>query len=161
MKYSVKKISGSTFKDHRGIIWTSWEKNQKKLKRLKFNHDKFSLSKKYVLRGIHWDKKTWKLISCVYGKFFFVVVNCNEKSNNYLNYKTHILESSKNIQILVPPYYGNAMLCLSKECIIHYKLSYPGKYNDIKNQYSIKWNDPRLKIKWPKMKKKLLSVRDK
>ena len=55
----------------------------------------------------------------------------------------------------------NGFLCLSKACVFHYKLSYKGKYSDIKDQLSLKWNDRRLKIKWPKHKKLILSSRDK
>ncbi len=160
MRYLSKKISGTIFQDHRGLIWTSWEKCKKEYPNLNFKHDKFALSKKNVLRGFHWDKKTWKLISCVYGKIFFVVIDCNKSSKNFLKHKKYILSEKKNIQILVPPYFGNAMLCLSKECVLHYKLSYPGRYNDAKDQFSIKWNDPRIKVKWPGTKSKILSKRD-
>ena len=158
MNISIKKFTNSAFKDNRGYYWTNWQKG--KFKSIKFNHDKFSLSKKNVLRGIHGDKKTWKLVSCVYGKVFFVVVNLNKKSKNYLKYKSWVMSQKNGIQILVPPHYGNGYLCLSKECLFHYKLSYSGKYFDVKNQLTIKWNDPKIKIKWP-IKKPILSVRDK
>src|SRR5210317_1979420 len=106
-----KKIFKDTiFKDKRGFIWTSWI-NKKKYKNLKFNHDKFALSKKNVLRGIHWDTKTWKLISCVYGKIFFVIVDCRPNSRSYLKYSKLILDHRKNENILIPPMFGNAMLC--------------------------------------------------
>ena len=61
----VKVYKSIPFKDYRGQLWTSWE--LRKINK-KFVHDKFSFSKKNVLRGFHGDKKTWKLISCVYGK---------------------------------------------------------------------------------------------
>ena len=61
----VKVYKSIPFKDYRGQVWTSWE--LRKINK-KFVHDKFSFSKKNVLRGFHGDKKTWKLISCVYGK---------------------------------------------------------------------------------------------
>ena len=41
-------------------------------------------------------------------------------------------------------------LCVSNECLLHYKLAYSGNYNDVKNQISVKWNDERIKFKWPK-----------
>lgn len=157
----IKIIKETIFKDNRGLIWTAWEKKNKKFPNLNFIHDKFALSKKNVLRGIHWDTKTWKLISCVYGKIFFVVVNCNNKSKNYLRHKKIILKQDENISVLVPPMFGNAMLCLSKTCILHYKLSYEGKYNDYNKQFTLKWNDPKLKISWPIKKKVILSSRDK
>ena len=76
MKLQV--FRNSIFSDHRGFYWTSWN-NRDHYKNLNFNHDKFSVSKKNVLRGLHGDNKTWKLISCVYGKIYFVVVNFNKK----------------------------------------------------------------------------------
>ena len=42
----------------------------------------------------------------------------------------------------------------------HDKFSYKGKYADIDKQETIKWNDPKLNIKWP-IKKPILSNRDK
>ena len=156
----LKIFKNSIFSDQRGFYWTSWNKKHLN-KNLNFNHDKFSISKKNVLRGLHGDKKTWKLISCVYGKIYFVVVNYNNKSKSYLKNKSILLSHKINQQILVPPNFLNGFLCLSKNCVIHYKLSYKGPYNDIKDQFYIKWNDSRLKIKWPKTKNLILSKRDK
>ena len=150
MSIKLKKFINTSFRDHRGYYWTNWEKN--KFKSIKFNHDKFSLSKRNVLRGIHGDQKTWKV--------FFVVVNLNKKSRSYLKYKSWIMSQNNGLQILVPPYYGNGYLCLSNECLFHYKLSYQGEYLDAKKQFSVKWNDPKIKIKWP-IKKPILSIRDK
>ena len=155
----IKVIKGSIFKDKRGKLWTSWKKNKKIL--LNFKHDKFSISKKNVLRGLHYDQKTWKLISCAYGKFFFVVVNCKKSSKDYLRVFSTILSDKENVQILVPPGYANGHLCLSDNCVFHYKLSYSGKYSDVKSQKVLKWNDPRIKINWPKKQKLITSKRDK
>jgi dTDP-4-dehydrorhamnose 3,5-epimerase len=152
----ARVFKSSFFKDSRGTLWTSWKKNFFKIN---FKHDKFSFSKKNVLRGFHGDSKTWKLISCVYGSFYFVVVNYDIKSKDYLKSQCFILSSKNKLQVLVPPKFLNAHLCISDECIFHYKLSYKGNYNDVKNQTSVKWNDPRLKIKWP-IKKPSLSKRD-
>lgn len=158
MTIKIKKFINSSFYDHRGYYWTNWQK--KKFRTINYNHDKFSLSKRNVLRGIHGDKKTWKLVSCVYGKVYFVVIDFNKKSKSYLKYRSWILSQKNGLQILVPPYYGNGYLCLSKECLFHYKLSYKGKYIDQRKQFSIKWNDPKIKIKWP-IKRPILSNRDK
>jgi len=154
----IQEIKLSTFSDFRGFYWTTWKKGM--LKNLKFNHDKFSISKKNVLRGLHCDFKSWKLVTCVYGKIFLAVVNMDKKSKNYLKSKTFILEHRKPKLILIPPHFANASVCLSQHCVFHYKWSYRGKYLDAKEQKSYKWNDPKFKIKWP-IKKPLLSHRDK
>lgn len=155
----IKVIKGTIYKDNRGTLWTSWKKNRNL--NIHFNHDKFSFSKKNVLRGLHYDNKTWKLISCVHGKVFFVVVNCDPKSDFYLKSSSFILESKKNMQILVPPLFANGHLCLSNKCLFHYKLSYTGSYSDVDKQKVLKWNDKRIKVKWPKTDQIILSKRDK
>jgi len=44
-----------------------------------FIQDDISVSHRHVLRGIHGDSKTWKLISCLQGSFYMVVVNNDPK----------------------------------------------------------------------------------
>ena len=154
----LKIIKNSSFKDKRGFYWTTWKKGT--LKKIIFNHDKFSISKKNVLRGLHCDFKSWKLVTCVYGKIFFVAVDMRKNKKTYLKYKTWILTHNKPTLMLVPPYYANAHLCVSKKCVFHYKWSYKGKYIDATKQKSYRWNDPKIKIKWP-IRNPILSKRDK
>ena len=158
MSFKIKVFKNSSFKDNRGYYWTSWKKGI--VKNIIFNNDKFSLSKKNVLRGLHGDKKMWKLVSCVYGKFFIAVVDLNKNSKSYLKWKTWILSQKNNIQLLIPPNYANGHYCLSDYCLFHYKLSYKGFYTGHRQQFSIRWNDPKIDIKWP-CKKPILSMRDK
>lgn len=158
MPLDIKKFKSIAFKDKRGFYWTSWKKGL--IKKIKFNHDKFSLSRKNVLRGLHGDNKTWKLVSCPYGKLLLVVVNYKKGSKNFLKHKSWILSQKNGVQILIPPNFANGHLCLSNECILHYKLSYKGSYVDSNKQFSLRWNDKKLKIKW-KIKKPILSKRDK
>ena len=158
MPNKIKIFRNNAFCDHRGRYWTSWKKES--TKKINFKHDKFSLSTRNVLRGLHGDTKTWKLVSCPYGKFLLVVVNFVKKSKNYLKWKSWILSHKNGLQILIPPNYANGHLCLSNKCLFHYKLSYKGTYTDAKKQFSLKWNDPKLKINWG-IKKPIISKRDK
>ena len=158
MSFNIKVYKNSSFKDHRGYYWTSWKKGINT--KIQFKHDKFSLSKKNVLRGLHGDSKTWKLISCPYGKFFMAIVDLNKKSKTYLKWKSWILSQENGLQLLVPPNFANGHYCLSDYCLFHYKLSYKGSYFDQSKQFSIRWNDPKINIKWP-TRKPILSKRDK
>jgi dTDP-4-dehydrorhamnose 3,5-epimerase len=154
----IKILNQSSFSDKRGLLWTTWKKGL--FKNIKFNHDKFSLSKKNTLRGFHCDFKSWKLITSVYGKFLLVVVDVRKNSKNYLKHKKLIIDHKRPKLILVPPYYANAHLCLTDICVFHYKWSYRGKYIDAGDQKSFLWNDPKINVKWP-IKKPILSKRDK
>ena len=75
---SVIKLTNWSFRDSRGQLFTIWE--EKALPNMSFNHDKVAISKKNVLRGLHTDK-SWKLITCLYGKIQFVVVIFNNDSD--------------------------------------------------------------------------------
>ena len=85
----VKIIYPSIFNDNRGNIWTSFinDKIDSLLPDgLFFKHDKFNESVNNVLRGIL-DYKTWKLITCVYGEIYQVIVDLREKSPSYMNWE--------------------------------------------------------------------------
>jgi len=133
--------------DERGSIWTTWKKDE--WRDIEFNHDKFSISKRNVLRGLHGDNKSWKLVTCVYGEVFQVVVDARPESKNYLKWDSWELSADNRKQILIPPNFANGYVCLSDECVYHYKYSYEGEYFDVNEQFTIKWNDQRLNIKWP------------
>ena len=131
----IKYFHSKVFIDSRGKIWTSWDKNF--FRNIKFNLDKFTTSKKNVLRGFHGDTKSWKLVTCLKGEILSVIVDYRKNSKNYLKY-TKIKMSEKNrISVLIPPNFLNSWLCISKECLYQYKYSFKGKYNDVKDQISI------------------------
>lgn len=155
----VLVIKPNTFEDFRGeYIELFNEELYRKLGiKIKFVQDDISVSSRNILRGIHGDNKTWKLISCLYGKFYLVVVNCNKDSKDFGKWEAFTVSSTNKIQVLVPPKYGNAHLVLSKEAIFHYKQS--TYYHGADRQFTYKWNDPKFNIWWP-IKNPILSQRD-
>ncbi len=129
-------------------------------KGLNFHHDKFSVSKKNVIRGIHGDFKTWKIVTCISGEINQVVVDLRKESKTYLKYINIKLNEKNKKLLLIPPHMGNAFAVLSTKATYHYKLAYKGSYNDANKQFSLKWNDQRIAINW-NIKKPILSERDK
>lgn len=155
-------IEPSAFTENRGVIWTSYSDDLSALPafpKISFNHDKFSISKKNVLRGIHGDGKSWKLVSCVAGNIFQVVVDMREASTTFLRHQVFELSGIEPKSVLIPPGFGNAFLVLSNSATYHYKLSYEGDYIDADQQFTVAWNDPRLDIDWPS-ETPILSERD-
>ena len=55
--------------------------------------------------------------------------------------------------------FANGHFILSQEATFFYKWSYPGEYPDIKDQFTLKWNDSRINIHWP-ITNPILSERD-
>jgi len=145
-------IKPSVSRDLRGDIFTTYLKDtysQLVPHDIEFMHDKFATSKRNVLRGLHGDNKTWKLITCVYGEIFQVIVDNRPKSKTYLQYDSLIIDGKNKIQILMPPNFVNGYYVLSEKAVFHYKLAYSGEYYDVGKQVVLKWNDPRIGIKWP------------
>jgi len=153
----VKIIEPDIHTDYRGDLWTLWKSGDFGLD---FNHDKVSTSRKNVLRGIHGDTKSWKLITCLYGELYFVVVDNRMESSTIGKWDSVILDDKRRKQVLIPPGVGNGFLVLSSESVFHYKWAYTGKYPDVEDQFTIKWNDPLLRINWP-IKEPILQLRDK
>ena len=148
----VKIVSPSIFEEKRGEIWTSYSLDL--LRSLvppdvPFKHDKFSRSHFNVLRGIHGDQKSWKLVSCVCGTIMQVVVDMRPESKTYLRWQSFELGSNNRSMVLIPPGMGNAFYVRSISAIYHYKLAYSGEYIDADEQFTISWNDPKLGISWP------------
>jgi dTDP-4-dehydrorhamnose 3,5-epimerase len=123
---------------------------------VKFVQDDISVSARDVLRGIHGDAETWKLISCHYGKFYLVVMNCDKGSKSFGKWQAFTLSDANRMQVLVPPKHGNGHLVLSELAIFHYKQS---TYYNPKGQFTYRWNDPELKLWWP-VKQPKVSRRD-
>ena len=87
--------------------------------RVKFVQDDISVSSKHVLRGIHGDPETWKLISCLYGKFYLAVVNWDETSPQFGQWESFVLSDQNRLQVLVPAKFGIGHLVLSEQAIFH------------------------------------------
>ena len=155
----VLLIKPSTlFKDFRGIyIETYSEKLYIEAGiHIKFIQDDISVSSKNVLRGIHGDDVTTKLVSCHYGEFYLVVVNWNDASPQFGQWESFTLSDQNHLQVLIPPKHGNGHVVLSEKAIFHYKQS---TYYDRTRQFTILWNDPKLDIPWP-IDNPILSKRD-
>jgi dTDP-4-dehydrorhamnose 3,5-epimerase len=157
MLEEIKIFQTDSFEDHRGELYTVF--NQKDHD-IVFNHDKISVSKKNVLRGLHGDYKSHKLLSCIKGSLYVVVVDARENSKTYKEWDSFILTDMNKVSILVPPGFANGHYVLSEEAILYYKWSYPGEYPDVQDQFTVKWNNPSLKIQWP-TNNPILSERDK
>lgn len=121
-----------------------------------FLQDDISISSRHVLRGIHGDGKTWKLVSCLHGKFYLVVINNDPLSPQYRRWQGFTLSDKNCLQVLIPPKFGNGHVVLSEAAMFHYKQT---SYYDRPTQFTLVWNDPALKLWWP-VKDPIVSQRD-
>ena len=128
--------------------------------KVNFVQDNQSTSSFGVLRGLHYDDKTWKLISCPHGKLYLVVLDLREKQPNYGKWESFIIGPETGTQVLIPPGFANGHYVMEDNSIFQYKLAYPGEYYDDDKQGTVFWNDKRFNIDWP-TDNPILSKRDK
>jgi dTDP-4-dehydrorhamnose 3,5-epimerase len=145
-----------TYKDNRGYFRELFTENFLKIK---FPFDMMSFSKKNVIRGLHLQhiKPQGKLLTVLSGKLFDVAVDCRKKSKTYGKYFSIILSAKDNTSLYVPAGFAHGFCSLEDNTILHYKCT---KYRHAKSEIGIMWNDPELKIHWPK-KKFIISNKDK
>ena len=121
-----------------------------------FIQDDISTSTRHVLRGLHGDATTTKLVSCLSGKFYIVILDMDPSSPTYKQWEGFTLSDTNRLQLLIPPKHGNGHVVLSDSAIFHYKQN---TQYDRSGQFTVLWNDPAYKIWWP-IKNPILSRRD-
>ena len=153
--YEVPVFTPSIFREYRGEIFTTFHSEEHPVMRhihydkneLSF-HGRFSKSYKGVLRGLHYDHKTWKLVQALVGDIYLVVLDIREESPTYGEWESFLISEKNREQVLVPPGFANGHYALT-DCIFHYNLFYKGEYVDSADQGVVKWNDPEFQIEWP------------
>ena len=143
-------------KDSRGSLKETF--NYKILKK-KFVFEYCTTSKKNVLRGFHFQTKfkQSKYVNVVKGRILDVVIDLRKKSKTFGKSFKIILSKENSLGLYIPAGFAHAYYSYDKENIIYYKLD---NYYAPKFESGIIYNDPTLKIKWPKKKMKV-SQKDK
>jgi dTDP-4-dehydrorhamnose 3,5-epimerase len=113
---------------------------------VKFMQDDISVSSRHVLRGIHGDQTTWKLVTCLQGTFYLVVLDYRKDSPQFGQWIAVTLSDKNRLQVLIPPGFGNGHVVMSEQSVFHYKQS---TYYNRAGQFTVRWNDPEFKIFWP------------
>lgn len=154
----LKIVPPTIFEDFRGVYVETYNRRLYEQAGIDqdFLQDDISVSSRHVLRGLHGDSSTWKLVSCLSGKFYLVVVNWDKTSSQYRQWRGFTLSEANRQQILIPPRFGNGHVVLSEQAIFHYKQT--TEY-DRAGQFTLRWDDPALAIRWP-VRDPILSERD-
>jgi dTDP-4-dehydrorhamnose 3,5-epimerase len=129
---------------------TSYDLNE--LKRIgikdKFVQENQSMSKKGVLRGLHYqiNKPQGKLIQVLNGRIFDVLVDLRCNSSTFGQIATYELSSNSLELIWVPPGYAHGFYSLEDDTIIFYKVT---EFRYPEFEKTLCWNDKSLNIPWP------------
>ncbi len=107
----------------------------------------YTTSYKGVIRALHFqrEKQQPKLVRCIYGHVYDVVVDLRADSPTFRKWLGFDLVGEKHNEILVPSGCAHGYLVL-EDSIVSYKCGekFYGEYDD-----GIMWNDPDIAVKWP------------
>lgn len=105
--------------------------------------------KKGTVRGLHFQRPPFaemKLISCLKGAIWDVVVDIRQDSETYLQWHCEILNAENQQSLLVPEGFAHGFQALTDNVEMHYCHSEP--YN-VDFEAGLNAMDPELSIKWP------------
>jgi dTDP-4-dehydrorhamnose 3,5-epimerase len=147
----VLHLIPDSFPDDRGTFLENY--NQQTYEKFgivdHFVQDNISISKKNVLRGLHFQKSPYeqaKLVSVVSGSVFDVAVDIRPESPTFGKWVGVTLTDSQHNMLYIPKGFAHGFYVLSDEARFSYKCS--NFYNKDAST-GIRYDDPTLHIEWP------------
>ena len=150
--------------DARGYFMETY--NQEDMRReglnMVFVQDNQSMSRRGVLRGLHFQKQhpQGKLVRVIRGEVFDVAVDLRRSSATFGKWHGEVLTVENKKQFYLPPGFAHGFLVLSEEAEFCYKTT---DFYHPEDEGGLMWNDPDIGVKWPTdgISDLLLSEKDK
>lgn len=143
-------IEPKIFGDERGYFMETYQYEDFKAAGLMmtFVQDNQSLSKKGVLRGMHFQKThpQGKLVRALVGSIYDVAIDLRKNSPTYGKYYGVILSDENKRMFYIPEGFAHGFLVLSDTAVFSYKCT---DYYHPEDEGGICWNDPEIGIDWP------------
>lgn len=106
-------------------------------------------STKGTLRGLHYQTPPFsdvKIVYCIVGSVFDVIVDIRENSPTFLNWFGTVLSKENKKIIYVPEGFAHGFLTLEDNSELIY---FHSQYYDLNYEDAIRYNDPKVNVKWP------------
>jgi dTDP-4-dehydrorhamnose 3,5-epimerase len=146
----VLVLTPKIYRDSRGAFCETWNQRGMTDAGLPPNwvQDNFSVSKKNVLRGIHYQviQPQGKLVRVTQGAVLDVAVDLRRNSPTFAKHMAVELSGENGLMLWIPEGFGHAFLSLTEEACFTYKVT---DYYSPMGERTIVWNDPELAIPWP------------
>jgi len=146
----VLVLTATFFRDSRGAFCETF--NLRKMEEAGLPsvwlQDNYSLSKKTVLRGIHYQitQPQGKLVRITHGAVLDVAVDLRRSSSTFGKHAAIELTAESGEMLWIPEGFGHAFLALTDDVGFAYKVT---DYYSPAGERTIVWNDPELAIPWP------------
>ena len=158
MKFIPKKIYNSFIveieknEDERGFFARTYDVNEfkkyglnSKIVQCNINYTK----KRGTVKGLHYQKTPFeeaKLIRCIRGSVYSVIVDLRPDSPTYKQSESIVLSENEYCWRYIPELCANGIQTLEDDTEIIYQVT---QFYTPESEGGIRWNDPAFKIKWP------------
>jgi len=145
--------------DHRGFFSEAYRRNVFGALGVddEFVQDNHSRSGRGIVRGMHYQPGMAKLVRCVRGAIFDVVVDLRRGSPSFGEWEAFELDDANLHQLYVPDGFGHGFCVTSETADVIYKCS---AYYDPAAEAGIAYDDPDMGIEWPEGIELVPSERD-
>jgi len=154
------------YEDNRG--WFSESYGENKIESFLEICNKFNFTQDYqsmsiypkTIRGLHYQEAPFertKLVQCVNGAIFDVIVDIRQESKTFLQWESFILSEENGYQLLVPTGFAHGFFTLKAYTKVFYKMD---SLYSTDHYRGISWNDPILNINWPDKENVIISDKD-
>jgi dTDP-4-dehydrorhamnose 3,5-epimerase len=148
--------------DSRGFFARTWCKRECEKYGINFKPVQCNISynkSRGTLRGMHFQStphEEAKLVSCIKGEIFDVIVDLRPGSPTFLQHITAVLTAEDHRMIYIPTGFAHGFQTLQNDTEVFYQMSefYAPEYAQ-----GVRWNDPVFGIQWPD-DARLISDRD-
>lgn len=116
--------------------------------------------KKGTLRGLHYQKEPYpeiKVVSCMKGRIYDVVVDLRPESETYLKWVATELSQENGKSLYIPSGMAHGFQTLDDYSVVYYQL---GEFFVPECYAGVRWDDPKLDIEWPACPKRIINARD-
>jgi dTDP-4-dehydrorhamnose 3,5-epimerase len=158
----VLLLEPKVFKDERGAVFESYNRpafaNATGVDP-QFVQDNRSISKKNVLRGLHYQvvRPQGKLVQVLQGEIFDVAVDIRRSSPTFGRWVGFNLSEANRRMAWIPPGFAHGLLALSETVDVLYKMT---ELWAPELDRTIIWNDPQVGVRWPVQRAPILSGKD-
>ncbi len=140
----------AVYRDGRGAFFETFNLREITAAGLPANwvQDNFSISRRHVLRGIHYQitQPQGKLVRVTHGKVLDVAVDLRRSSPAFGRHVAVELSGDDGAMMWIPAGFGHAYLVLSETAGFAYKVT---DYYAPAAERTILWSDPELAVEWP------------
>lgn len=158
----IKMLEPRLINDDRGYFFESFNATDFKTQvgSIDFCQDNESHSKKFVIRGLHYQvgaAAQSKLVRVVNGAIWDVVVDMRRSSPTFKRWFGVELSAINKKQIFVPAGFAHGFLSLEDDTVVQYKVD---SHYSAKDERGIRFDDEQIGICWPKTGSFILSEKD-